>query len=169
MTALRPSAKVGIIFLGLVVAAVIAWVAVDISQRMSHVPAAERAGAMYAFGDMLFGVAVFGVAALVPIGLALYWLRPVGKFWVILSRLAIVWALTGFIAIAINHWSMPPMGWWTLLGNVRFGLMPLTALALVAAALFAPLAHFRWTLAAAAACDGLAFVGVVVATAMTTN
>src|SRR5258707_171013 len=62
MKAQTPAAKVGIIFLGLLVAFVIAWAAVDLRQRaMRGIP--DHDSAMYAFGDLMFGVAVFGVAA----------------------------------------------------------------------------------------------------------
>ncbi len=147
--------------LGLAVALASGWVAVDLRDRFSPVPTAEKAGGMYGFGDFLLGIAVAGLVALVPLGLGLYWLRPLEKFWRWLSRFGIAWALSGFVALAINHWSQPPVGLWTLLGNIRFGLMPLTSLALLSCALFAPLPQHRRLLAAAAAVDGVTFVAVV--------
>lgn len=162
MSSLRPSAKVGIVVLGFILAAAMAWCGVELRDRFSHVPAAEKAGGMYAFGDLLLAVAIFGVVALVPIGLALYWLKPVEKFWIGLARVALVWAVTGLVAIAINHSAVPPLGWWTLLANLRFGIMPLAALGLMTAALFAPGVRQRWWLIVAGLCDGLAFATVVI-------
>lgn len=116
---------------------------------------------MYGFGDLLLGVAVFGVLALAPVGLALYWLRPVARFWSVLQWGAIIFALTGFLAVAVNHWATTALGGWLFLANARFGLMPLSALALLICALFAPQARQRWLLLAAAITDGALFAGVL--------
>lgn len=160
MNALRPLAKVGIVLLGLGVAAVIAGVAVAVRDHFFQVPAVEKAGGMYAFGNLLAGIAVFGVAALVPIALALYWLRPVERFWSAVTAAASAWAVTSLVALAVNRWfsQTPSVG--MFLAQARVGIMPLTALALLTCAVFAPLARHRWLLASAATADGLIFIGV---------
>jgi hypothetical protein len=157
----RPSAKVGIVFLGLVLALVVAWVAVFLRQLATQGPAAQASAGMYAFGDLMLGVAVFGVLAVVPIALALYWLRPVALFWSALLWGALLFALTGIGALAANHWATPSTGSWIFLAQVRVGLMPLSALALVTCALFAPRPRHRWLLLAAAFTDGAIFAGVL--------
>ena len=162
MKARTPAAKAGIFFLGLIVAFVSAWVAVDLRQRAMRGTPDYATGAMYAFGDLLFGVAVFGVVALVPLGLALYWLRPVARFWSALLSGALTFAVTGPVAVAMNHWSQGLMGGWDLLANARFGIMPLSALALLTCAAFAPQSRQRWSLLAAGLTDGALFAGVVV-------
>jgi hypothetical protein len=159
---LRPPVKVGIVFLGLILALAIAWCAVGVRQLLGNLTDQQTYGGMYAFGDLLLGIAVFGVLALVPLGLAFYWLRPVAWFWSALLWGATVYAATGFVAVAVNHYATTTLGGWLFLANARFGLMPLSALALLACALFAPQARQRWLFLAAALSDGIIFTTVLV-------
>src|SRR4051812_47540036 len=109
---MRPSAKAGVVVLGLVLAFVAAWVAVDLRQRATQGPDAQASAGMYAFGDLVLGVGVFGVLALIPAALALVWLRPVARFWSALVAGALLFALIGVLALAAsvvakastNHW-----------------------------------------------------------------
>ena len=79
MRPLRPAAKVGIVLGGLVASFAVAYVAVCIRERLNQGPEAQAASGMYAFGDLLMGIAVFGLLALGPLALTLYWLRPVTR------------------------------------------------------------------------------------------
>lgn len=161
MSALRPSAKVGIVFAGFVVAFAIAWLAVEVRQRATQGPDAQAASGMYAAGDAMLGVAVFGVVALVPIALALYWLRPVARFWSALVVGAVVVQLTGWTALAATILAIHSQSMWIFWALVRIGLMPLIALTLVTCALFAPKPQHRALLVATGIADGLLFAGVV--------
>jgi hypothetical protein len=160
MKALRPSAKSGIVLLGLFVALMMAWLAVAVRQHFEG-PDALASQGMYAFGEMLLGVAVFGVLALCPIALGLYWLRSVGKFWAALVPGAMLYASTGLAALGAILLAGQSTGGWMLLAQARFGLMPLGALALLVCACFAPQARHRWLLGGAAFADGAIFAAIV--------
>jgi hypothetical protein len=61
---------------GYVAAFLMASAAVAIRVASTSGPDAQASSGMYAFGDALLFVAVCGVAALVPTGVALFFLRP---------------------------------------------------------------------------------------------
>jgi len=149
------------VMLGLVAAVALVWCAVVLRDRFSQVPAVEKAGGMYAFGDFALGLAVFGVAALVPAGLALYWLRPVIAFWTLAARVALGWAVLGMVGVAVWLAAPATQGWPELLAFARVGVMPLTSLGLAVASFFAPLPRERWILLGVAIADGLMFAVVV--------
>ena len=161
MKSLHPLAKVGIVFLGLIAAFAAAWVAVYLRQLATDTREALAASGMYAAGDMFLGIGVFGILALVPIGLTLCWLRPVARFWSALVWTAMIFAVSGFLALAANMAATTSTGGWIFFAQARVGLMPLSALALFTCALFAPLARHRWLLLAAAFTDGVIFSGIV--------
>ena len=70
---MRTSIKVSLVAAGYVVAALIAEMAV--SAHVARTVADSRGSdGMYAFGDLLLFVLVFGAAALAPTGLAVYFL-----------------------------------------------------------------------------------------------
>jgi len=158
---MRPWAKVGVVCLGLAVAFLLACLAVFLRQLAIPGPDLQASSGMHAFGDLLFGIAVFGLLALIPIGLTLYWLRPVARFWSVLGGAAVLSALSGVLALAANMASRDSTSGWIFLTDARVGLMPLNALNLAACALFAPRIRVRWLLLAAAASDGAIFTGVV--------
>ena len=158
---MRPWAKVGIVCLGLAAAFFLACLAAFLRELAMQGPDVQAASGLYAFGDLLFGLAVFGLLALVPIGLALYWLRPVTRFWSVLAGAAVLSALSGVLALAANMWLHDDTSGWIFLAEARVGLMPLNALMLVTCALFAPKFRHRWLLLSAAFSDGAIFTGVV--------
>jgi hypothetical protein len=161
MVALRPSARVGTVLLGFVVALVLAWVAVMLRQRATQSAEAQASSGMYAFGDFVLGVAVFAAVAVVPTGLALAWLRPVAWFWSVTVGTAMLWTFTGCLALVAAiaaSGSTPP---WLSGAHARIGIMPLSALAFGTTALFAPRLRHRWLLLATALTDAALFAGVV--------
>jgi hypothetical protein len=157
---MRPWAKVGVVCLGLAAAFILSCLAVFLRQFAISGPDLQASSGMHAFGDLLFGIAVFGLLALIPISLTLYWLRPVARFWSILAGAAVLSALTGIFALAANMAAQDSTGGWIFLAEARVGLMPLNALNLAACALFAPRVAHRWLLIAAAVSDGAIFTGV---------
>lgn len=157
-----PAAKVGIVVLGLIVAFAIAWVAVYFRERATQGPATQASSGMYAEGDAMLGVAVFGVLALIPLALAMFWLRPVAWFWSALVRFALFFAASGIFAVIISAAMKTSRNSWLFLAHARIGIMPLTALALLACACFAPKPRDRWTLLATGVCDGVLFAGILV-------
>jgi hypothetical protein len=158
MTPLRPAAKIGIVLGGLTIALIAALVAMGIR---AHLNAADPSQGMHAFGDMVLGMVVFTVLALLPIGLALFWLRPVARFWSVLATCATAYALTGPLALAASGPLRQGLGNWALFGDIRIGMMPLSALVLATCMLFAPSPRLRWILLGAALLDGVLFTGVV--------
>jgi hypothetical protein len=160
---LRASTKFGIVFCGWLVAFAIAYAAVVVRQHATQGPDAQASAGMYAAGDAMLGTAVFGMIALLPIGLSLYWLRPIAWFWSVLAWGALGFALTGLGALAESHWAVYPANVWPLfVAQARIALMPLTAAALLVCALFAPRVRHRWMLLGAVATDVTIFAGVIV-------
>lgn len=136
--------------------------AVYLRQLATQGPVAQASSGMYAAGDAMLGVAVFGMLFLVPLALALYWLRPVPRFWLGLQGAAILFALTGWLTVALFLADPGAQSLWMILALVRFALMPLTALALLLCTVFAPQKRQRWLLLGAAITDGGIFAGVVI-------
>ena len=66
--------KLGVVISGYAVACLVASGAVYVNQLFTQNAAAQASGGMYAFGDLLLFIGVFGVLALLPTGLALYFL-----------------------------------------------------------------------------------------------
>jgi hypothetical protein len=91
-------AKVGLVAGGYVVAFLIASAVVAVRVANTQGPDAQAASGMYAAGDAMLFVAVFGVCALVPTGAALVFLRPYPRFWRALSTLVLAVAITGAAA-----------------------------------------------------------------------
>src|SRR5882762_1425840 len=85
---------------GYIAAFLVASAAVAIRLANTSGPDAQASSGMYAFGDAVLFVAVFGVAALVPTGAALFFLRPYRSFWTVISALGLGIAVTGFAAVA---------------------------------------------------------------------
>jgi len=89
---MRPSLQIAIVG-GYIAAFLIASVAVALHAAATNGPDTQASGGLYAFGDTLLFVAVFGGCALVPTGAALF-LRPYHHFWIVLSALGLVAAVT---------------------------------------------------------------------------
>jgi hypothetical protein len=158
MPPLRPAVKIGIVLAGLAIAFAVALVAMGIRQQLK---ASDPSQGMQAFGDFVLGMVVFTELALLPLGLGLFWLRPVTRFWTILASVAVGYALTGPPALLVSGPLRLALGNWALLGDIRIGTMPLSALALATCALFAPAMRLRMILLGAAILDGALFAGVV--------
>jgi hypothetical protein len=97
---------------------------------------------MYAFGDAVLFVAVFGVAALVPTVTVLFFLRPCRRFWTVLASLGIGVAVTGVTAatlFAVGRHSPPsPLATWAGLSVLRILVAPLLALTFLLCAAVSP-------------------------------
>lgn len=151
--------KVGLVLGGYIAAWMAAMAAVYVRIILTkNDPGAQASAGMYAFGDFLLGCAVFGILALVPTGLGLYFLRPYRKFWTVFSAVALALAVAGPV-IAASTSLLNPAG---VLSNLLWlGQMlgsPLLALAFLIFAALAPLPHSRWILLSAAFLEGV--VGV---------
>ncbi len=161
MKPLSPRAKVGVVAAGVVGALVVAWCAVALRVRFTHGPDAQASAGMAAFSDLLLGLGVFGLLALVLAALGFYWLRSVAWFWTWLTLGALAFAATGFLALGARVWASPSSNPWLLFAEVRIGIMVFSTPVLLVCALFAPQVRHRWLLLAAAFSEGAIFLGVV--------
>jgi len=157
---MKTSLKVTVVAGGYVAAFLAASAAVAIRMAATSGPDAQASGGMYAFGDSVVLVAVFGVLALVPTGLALYFLRPYRRFWVVLSRLCLAVAVTGLTAVilfAAGRHAMPPspLAIGAGLSVLRILVAPLLALTFLVCALFTPHRSPRLALLAATAMEAV--------------
>ncbi len=116
---------------------------------------------MYAFGDAMLFLAVFGFAAHVPAGLGVCFLRTCRWFWTALSIVALAIAITGGLAAAVFALAacqaLPresPLMTWAALAVLRLLAMPLLAAAFALCGLIAPARWSRWSLLAAAGIEG---------------
>lgn len=138
----KPFLKVGVVVLGYLAAFLVASGAVAIRLANTSGPDAQASSGMYAFGDAVLFVAVFGVAALVPMGGALFFLRRYRPFWTVLSTFGLVVAVTGLAAVAafaIGRNAAPsPLATWAAFSVLRILVAPLLTLTFLVCAVFSP-------------------------------
>src|SRR5215475_5573002 len=108
---MKPSLKACAVAGAYIVAFLVASAAVGIRLAFTRGPVAQASSGMYAFSDALVFVVVFGVIALVPTGVALFFLRSYRPFWTVLSVLGLGVGVTGLAAatlFAITRHAAPP-------------------------------------------------------------
>jgi hypothetical protein len=132
---MKPSLKIGVVVAGYLAAVLVASAAVGVRLATTSGPDAQASSGMYAFGDALLFVAVFGVAAL-------FFLRPYRHLWTVLSAVGLGMALTGLAAAALfaigRHAAPSPLATWAGLSVLRILVAPLLALTLLVCAAFSP-------------------------------
>src|SRR5262245_6101207 len=120
---MRAAAKTGLVAAGYVGGFVVAYAVVNSYIAATSGPDRQTYAAMYAFGDGLLFLAVFGIAAVPTTGAALYFLRPHRVFWRALSTAALVIAATGVAALitylASRAAGSPVHHLWTDLAGLR--------------------------------------------------
>ncbi len=146
--------KIIMVLAGYLAALVVAFLAVAVRMATTSGPDAQASSGMYAFGDALLFVAVFGTVGLLPTGLGLVFLRPYRPFWLILSTIGAVIATTAVIALvlfAIGRSATAPssLSTWADLAVLRILPAPLFAAAFLVAGVISPHRASRWTLLAA--------------------
>lgn len=153
--------KCGVVLAGYVAAVLVAGAALEVRLLNTQGPDADASAGMYAFGDALLFLAVFGVAAVPPTGLALFFLRPYRWFWIISSIAAVAMATTGLGAVAVYvlaaHLELPresPLMISACFAVLRMLAAPLLAMLFALAGLLAPNHGPRWALLAAAGVEG---------------
>lgn len=149
--------KVGIVLGGYAAALLVACTAFYARQLLAHYVAPQASSGMQAFGDLLFIAGLFAFLSLLPTALALYFLRPVEKFWVVLSIAALVLAATGPVAAAtIRSLASNPafayLGFFLLLRVLGAFLL---GLGFLVCAVIAPVRRARLLLLVAAGIEGL--------------
>jgi hypothetical protein len=146
--------KLGIVAAGYLASFVIAAAVVAVRVALTSGPDAQASSGMHAFGDAFLFLNVFGMCALVPTGLALYFLRPYCAFWGALGRLGIVVALTGVAAVAVYAFgrtgSPAFLTPWATFSPLRMLVAPLFAAGFLVCALVSPRGFPRVALLSAA-------------------
>jgi hypothetical protein len=163
--ALKKLIKPGVVLAGYVVAYLVADEALYLRQLQTQGdPAVQASAGMYAFGDFLLFIEVFGVLAIIPTVLTLYFLRPFHTFWLVFSIGCLALAATGLAATVVvvlaHNLSANRSVWGTLacFGVLRTLIAPVLAPGFMVSALAAPTWPCRWTLFAAAVIEGVAGV-----------
>ena len=144
--------KTGVVLAGYAGALLVTWAVFYIYVLMRK-DTGQASGGMQAFGDLLLFVGLFGLLALIPTALALYFLRPFERFWSAFSIASLALAATGPVAALLmgrvpqSHWAALVVGFFGLLKVLG---APLLGLAFVICAVIAPTGRSRWRLVAAA-------------------
>jgi hypothetical protein len=150
---MKPGVKVALVAGGYVVAAVLAVGVVAIRQANTNTADAQASSGMYAFGDAMTFVAVFGICALAPTGTALVFLRSYGQFWKVLSTLGLALAVTSLaaaIVFAVGRSAPPsPLATWAAFSVLRILVAPLFALTFIVCGVVAPQPFPRFAFLAA--------------------
>jgi hypothetical protein len=164
---MKAAAKVAVVLGGY--AAAFALAAAAVAVRLAHTsgPDAQASSGMYAFGDSALFVAVLGVAAVVPTGAGLFFLRPYRAFWNVCAVLAVIVGVTSLAAVMafeVGRAEIGPSLLATLAGiaPLRILLAPLLALAFFVALLLAPYRLPRLAFLAAALMEAIstAYAGI---------
>jgi hypothetical protein len=152
---MKSIAKAGLVAVGFAAATAIAALVVSLHVDATNGPDRQGAGGMYAFGDSLFFLVAFGLAAVPATCAALYWLRPRTAFWVWLSVASLVVAATSLVAFVVyaTQGAGSPTNAWPALAVLRLIVAPMCGAFFFLAALFAPYRTARLRLLAAAAIE----------------
>ena len=161
---MKALAKVGLVGAGYISAVAIATAVVAVYIAATQGPDRRDYAAMFDFGDSLLFLGVFGLAAVLPTGAALFFLRPYRRFWRLLSIVALVMAATALAAfVAMLAWraagGRSGASAWAALASLRILVAPVFGLAFAVSAVFAPSRNPRLALLAATAAEALVFCG----------
>jgi len=136
--------RIGLVLAGYAVALGLAYAVVYIRDLLTAGTDAQASQGMYAGGDFMLFVAAFSVAAFVPTGLGLYYLRPYPMVWTGLSVLVLAMAITGPLGAFLSAWAPTfadrgsAWGMAGGLGFLRTMGAPLLAMAFLTCAVLAP-------------------------------
>jgi hypothetical protein len=159
---MRARAKLGLVAAGYCGAVVLGAAVVMVNAAWTAGPDRLASSGMSAFGDSLLFLAVFGVAAAAPTGVALYFLRPYHSFWRVLAIAAVIIAATGLASLAVSLTvrtvgASPIVQSWSAFAVLRILVAPLVALAFLVSGAFAPLRPARIALGAATISEAAVF------------
>ena len=161
---MRVLAKLGLVGAGYIGAVAIAWAVVAVHIAATQGPDRRDYAAMADFGDTLLFLGVFGLAAVIPTGAALFFLRPYRWFWRKLSIVAIVMAVTAaaaFVAVLVGRGASAgsAANAAAAVASLPILMAPMFGLAFFVSAVFAPSRNSRLSLLAATAAEAVAFCG----------
>jgi hypothetical protein len=129
-------------------------------------PAWQGSSGMLAFGDTALFAGVFAVTAMPATCAALFFLRPVRRFWHVASIVALAIAATALAALVyylVSPSTGAALGAWSALALIRILLAPLLSATFFLALLFAPTRPARLALLAASVIEAGVFVWVALA------
>src|SRR5687767_3545646 len=101
LDALSLGTKISAVIGGYIAAALLASAAVAVRMIFTSGPDAQAASGMYAFGDAVVFVGIFGLCALFPTAAALLFLRSCESFWKVIAMLGVALASTGIAATIV--------------------------------------------------------------------
>jgi hypothetical protein len=162
---MRPVAKAGLVAIGFAAAFAIAVLVVRIYVAATSGPDRQTYGTMFAFGDSLLFLAVFGLAAVPATAAGLFFLRPRPTFWTALSIASLAVACTS-LAVLLTYAaptafaSLSPLHSWFGLAPLRILAAPLFAIFFLLSGLLAPNSSARISLIAAATIEIAVFAYV---------
>jgi len=164
---MRTRSKVALVVAGYVVAVLVAAGVVAVYVALTDSPDRQASSGMYAFGDSLLFLAVFGIVGAVPTGVALFFVRSWRRCWPALAVVALVIAATGALALAeyLVVWSgeSPFLGAWSAFSVLRILVAPLLVVGFGLATVFAPSRFPRLALLAATLAEAAVFGGWILA------
>ncbi len=162
--------KIGIVLAGYLLALTGAFVAAYLQELATRGTDAQASQGMYAFGEIILFLVVFGVLALLPTALGFYFLRPIEKFWTGFGVLCLafavtrpVFALANTLMIMMGGYSSNP--WAALLslaGVLGIFAAPVFAVGFLILAIIAPSTRSRILMLIAAGCEALAAIYVLI-------
>ena len=160
---MRNSAKLALVAAGYVGAFLAALAIVALYVAATSGPDRQASGGMYAFGDSLLFLGVFGVAAVPATGAGLFFLRPYAAFWRVLAGVAVAIAVTGLAALGVCVAARaadagPALHSWSAFAVLRILVAPLVALAFLVSGAFAPRPAARIALGGAMISEAIVFV-----------
>jgi hypothetical protein len=91
--------KLGLVLGGYALAFVTSGVCVFLYDRRWTAADNQTMGGMIAGGEMMLGFAVFCLAATVPTGLALWFLRGSRRFWSVFTTAGLIFAISGLCVV----------------------------------------------------------------------
>jgi hypothetical protein len=165
---MKRSTKFLIVAAGYLAALLIAWAAVAAYVVVTAGPDRQNSAGMFAFGDSVFFLAVFGIASIPATCAALFFLRSVRVFWQIAAVGSLAIAATAIIVL-LDYLLSQGSGGGSLLGGlsiispIRVLLAPLFGLAFFVSLFFAPTRATRAALLGATLIEAGMFIWVVAA------
>ena len=165
MSAPRTLVRSAIVVGGYVVAVAVASAAVAINVAATSGADRQGSSGMYAFGDSMLFLGVFGIAAIPATGAALYFLRSARGFWRPLSLIGIAIAGTGLAAAVlylVGRGTAPgsALHEWAGFSVLRILIAPLFGLTFFLAGLFAPTRRERIAFLVATSMEAVAFAAI---------
>jgi hypothetical protein len=158
---MRPVAKAGVVALGYIAAFALAWLVVDLYIASTNGQDRQTYGMMYAFGDDLLFLGVFGLAGIPVTALALFFLRPVHAFWRALSLVALA-VITTSVAAFVVYVVAARLGIASTFVTLRMFVAPMFAIFFFLSGAIAPNRSARTRLLVAMAVELTTFTYVAV-------